>query len=229
MRGGVGRRDGRDVQLRGNRAAMRSQLWHHQRRDLQVRLSADALPRRLHGRRHVRGRLGDNQPLQLRGGDRRSKYGGFDDWRWEGGRRILLILSEGVHLPVLRTYLGDWLPLQLLQHPPSRKRNRHRHWTPDVSPLPLASSTAPETAAAAAAAVVAAAAATAVATGAAAVAVTAVATRPSHCPHHGRRHMRGRPGDNEPLRLLGGDRRSECGDWKAWTTRLESPHSTLRT
>ena len=68
-------------------------------------------------------------------------------------------------------------------------------------------------------------AALAVALVAAVAAAAAAATRPSHCPHHGRCHVRGRLGDNEPLRLLGGDRRSECGDWKAWT--WDDVHSIL--
>ena len=32
-------------------------------------------------------------------------------------------------------------------------------------------------------------------------------------PHHERRHVRGRPGDTQPRRLLGGDRLRECGHW----------------
>ena len=78
-----------------------------------------------------------------------------------------------------------------------------------LSPEPSAAPAAP--AAPAAATTAAAAAAAAAVAAAAAAAVAAAVALPS--PHHGRRHVRGRYGDNQPRRLLGGDRRGECGHW----------------
>jgi hypothetical protein len=37
------------------------------------------------------------------------------------------------------------------------------------------------------------------------------------CPYHGGRHVRGRPGDNQPRGLHGGDRRRECRHWETRT------------